>query len=826
MPDFYLSVSIRSLFVRTFLSGLSLCIAGCGGGDDSSATSTTTTDGAAAGATDGGAMAPGMTGMAGMDGAMPPADGGAMGATPNSGMAGMPGMEPGYAGAPGNMGGAGYTGAPGYDAAAGYGQGGIQQTPARPADVTTWSEKDYLEAFRDRDPRVLEAIDSKVKASPGDAKVAAFLTGLLTQLAVLKDAAPAQNAANPGYPGYNGAQPGGTSPGYAPPGYPGSDASAMPAGPVGNAPQQSIPQSSSPSGASSDGSSPTGSAIPGPTPAVSPQSSIRGNRAPNLAVDSLAIMFAESATAYLQNPAVGAIAGKDIAGSAAATAGSQSGAEYVPPGTSTGIEAVSGAMPGYPEGVNPGGTPPGSLDMKRVVEHIVNGLIENGSNDAWMALYGITAQTVRTPLPPAEATELVVHALYSHIHKNPAIIEPAILALVDGTAPVPPASRAAALRVTANVSGAAADRLIGIDPPGPPGPAGMGGPGGIGGPEMSMAGGAAAGMHDSTEGGYPGMAGGTAPGGAAPKAPPKGPPLPEAALIQSAKFIWSPKFTAALVRQLDAATDIGRGSDVVSGGDFVQIAASVPNSKVRDAVGALFLKSHSTGATILSSDGFFSNDVHDPGMLLVLKSLPRPKISRAAAQQGVAPDSWTMASQELVLALRDRLRAMAAKPGKLKPTGDTFPVRLHKNAIAEFSGMLSLPGTIGAGLNESAPSVLNVYYLRTSFTPQRPKDQEELADHYESRTSGQRRADQSRGILWIDGIKNTQSGAKRSMDVIIQAASSGGQAGMMGGAGGGPEMGGASGMGGSGTFSIEIIVVDSPEPKVAAIAADPAISKP
>lgn len=344
---------------------------------------------------------------------------------------------------------------------------------------------------------------------------------------------------------------------------------------------------------------------------------------------------------------------------------------------------------------------------------------------------------------------------------------------------------------------------------------------------MPMPGGAEGGTFDPAGGGYPGMPGAMGPGGASPKPGPTGPPLPEAALIHSARFLWGPKFTAALVKQLDAAADLGRGNDVAGGGNLVQIAASVPNSKVRDAVGALFLKCHSTGATALSSDGFFSRDVHDPGMLIVLKSLPRPKVTRAAAQQGVTPDSWTMASQDLVLALRDRLRDMASKPGKLKPTSESFPVRLHKNAVPEFSGMLSLPGAMGGAMNESAPSVLNVYYLRTSFTPQRPKDQEELLDHYESRTSGQRRADEARGIFWIDGVKNTPSGARRTMDVIIQAASAGGQAGMMSGAGAGAGAGqglGAAaggGAGGSGSFTVEIIVVDSPEPKRPASASKP-----
>ena len=838
MPCFFLSLRSRTAFLIGY-PALLISLMGCGGGEESSATATTPDASATGGAAAPGATAaPGMPGPPGMmPGMMPPTDMAAGSSAAGSAPAAAPGMPAGYIGQPADPSamaagaGAGYSGAPGYAGAPGTG-GGIPQAPPLPANVSEWTEQNYLEALQAKDERLLEAIDSKVKSAPGDPKVAQFLTNMLTAMMTVN----APNSTANGVPGasYPGAAGTSTLPGgYVPPG-----GSAMPPG--------AMPPGSSaiPPGGSA---MPPGSAAPGT--ALPPQSSL-GHPRPNLAFDSLAIMLAESSTAYLQAPAVGAIAGKDIAGAAGAAV--PAGAQMMPPGARP---AGSPAMPGYAAGQSLGTTPQdggyqgagvnpaGGLDTKKLVERIIDGLIQNGSSEAWQALYGITTQTVKTPLPPSEATELVVRGLYRHIDKNPAMIEPVLLSFVDGTAQIPPESRAAALRVTADTAAAAADRLTGFDPP----PAfrgtgasnngmGMGMMTGATMPGASMPGTSMPG--DSSQGragagavaasaAYPGMTGiGAAGGGAGTNVTSTEPAESEAALIQAARFLWSPGFVSALVKQLNASADLGYGLVPVSGGDFVRVAASIPNAQVRQAVGELFEKCHATGVANLNSAGFFATEVHDPGMLVTLKSLPRPKTSRAASQQAPTPDTWTAASQDLVLSLRDRMRALSAKPGKLTPVTDSFPVRLHKNAVAEFSGMLTLPGTFGASLKESSPSPINVYYARTSFTPQRPKDQEDLADHYESRTSGQRRADQALGILWMDGVKTAASGTKRSLDVIIQAATGNAQ-----GAAGGGEFGGAAafsggaGAGNSGSFTIEILVIDSPEPKQSAAAGEPTTDK-
>ena len=871
---------------KAMISG-ALCFAvGCGGSDEpaaetASSESTAETpvsadgEGAAAGMA-AASMPPGGgydSGSSGMAYSPPGAEASGQGS-----MSGMPGgygagMMPGGM-APGGMQMPGGSGIPG--------EGGITApvVPVRPESVAMWSDQDLLDAVRDKDPRILDAIDARVQASPGDPLIGTMLTNLLTAVVTPPanplngSAVPGQSGVMSGYPGQGYPGAGGIGQGYpgagsSGQGYPGAGSSAGP-----GAPAYPMP---APAGATPSGAAPRpGAAQPqSREPLVSTrQPSLRGPRSTNLAMDSLSIMVVESATAYFQGPGVGAMAGRSISVAPGASSAPNPADLYTPPamaeGGSAEAAASAGAMPEYPGGAYPGNASgiggadavtSGGLDSVFLTERIIDALIRNGSPPAWKTLYGITAQTVKTPLAPTHATELVVRGLFRHIESNSAVIEPVLLSVIDGTAQIPPESRAVALGVMAEVSGAAADKLTGFES-GAPVPGGFAASGQMGSGAMSAmqgmpggaepsggypgAAGAASGgypgLAGAASGGYPGVAAGGYPGAASDGsgiaagaasgigaasgvgvvAGVGGQTISDAALTRSAKFLWSPKCVDALIKQIESSTDLGIGGGFIGGGDFVQIAASVPNDRVRQAVAALFLKCHATGVSSLSSVGLFLNRVHDPGMLVVLKSLPRPKVSRSTANAGqpVTLDTWTMAGQDLAISLRDRLRALSAKPGRMTPSGDSFPVRLHKNAIAEFSGMFTLPGTAGAALSESAPAITKVYYARTSFSPQRPKDQEEIADHYESRSSGVRRADQTKGILWMDGFKASQNGTKRSVDVFIEAATGGGGGQGFGGeAAAGGVAGFGAGIGGAGgaseSFSIEIIVVETTDDKTA-----------
>ena len=841
---------LRRLFIDTFLPAMLLFMVGCGGGDEAASDPAAPADaagGAAAGmpAGDSAAMAaPGDSGTGGMvpgmmPGMMPPtgAEGSASAGAPGQ----APGMVPGAA-YPGAEPGAAYPGA----------AGNIQpQIPSRPQDVATWTDEQLVDAVHERDPKLLEAIDSRVKSSPGDPKVAEMLTSLLMALA------------NPRVPASLNQQ--GGAAGYPATGYPGS----------------AYPGSNGASGATTPGMVP--GAMPGAgTPALQgtppTQSSIRRRKQDDLAVDSISLMFLESATAY-QGGAVGAMAAKNIPGAAGVSAGEPSNAGAVGAQNSSAAAMPEGAMPAgampagampagsaegvsagypgaeYPAGAYPGAQPgmpgaggaaAGKLTESQLIERIVDGLIRNGSPAAWQTIYGIAAQTVKTPLPPGLGAEIVAHGLYRNIDSNPTMIEPILLSLIDGSAQLPPESRSAALSVTAQISGLAADKLTGFQSSSNP----AAGSGQFGMPGMAGAGmpGPAASSYPGAEGqaagtagypgaaypgaagveGYAGMPGGAMPGTGIPGATPGGitavgkPLISDAALMHAAGFLWGPKCVDALVKQLDASSDIGIVKGFVGGGDFVRIAASVPNDRVRKSLAGLFEKTAPASVGQLGMAGFFSTSVHDPGMLISLKSLPRTKPTRAEAAQGVPMDAWSTASLDVVLSLRDRMRALSAIPGKLTPVTENLPIRLHKNAVAEFYGVLTLPGPAGSALKESAPSATKIYYARTSFTPVKPKDQQDLVDHYESRATGVKRASEAKGLLWIDGFKATQTGAKRTADVIVQSSTGGGAAaaagyGESGAPGAAAGYGAAAGGGGAGAYTVEIIVVESSDAKAPAV---------
>ena len=518
------------------------------------------------------------------------------------------------------------------------------------------------------------------------------------------------------------------------------------------------------------------------------------------------MMLLESATAYYQGGGVGAMAGKNIPGAVGVSAqnpvnaGAQNGsAAAMPAGAAEGYAGgVAAGFPGaeYPGGTYPGAQPgmpgaaaPGKLSEAQLIERIVDGLIRNGSPAAWQTIYGIAAQTVKTPLPPGSGAEIVAHGLYRNIDSNPTMIEPILLSLIDGSAQLPPESRSAALSVTALIAGLAADKLTGFQSlsSSAAGSGQLGMPGQTAnsypGAEGQAAGAGAAGYPGAA---YPGAAGAESyagmPGGAMPGTGMTGaaqggintvgkPQISDAALMRAASFLWGSKCVDALVKQLDASSDISFVKGVVGGGDFVRIAASIPNDRVRKALASLFEKTAQASVGQLGLTGFFSTSVHDPGMLISLKSLPRAKPTRAQAAQGVPMDAWATASLDVVLSLRDRMRALSAIPGKLTPVTENLPIRLHKNAVAEFYGLLSLPGPTGSPLNESAPSPTKIYYARTSFTPEKPKDQQELAEHYESRATGVKRVNEAKGVLlWVDGFKATQTGSRRTADVLVSSS--------------------------------------------------------
>ena len=801
-----LSNQLRRRGLVVFFNICASVLIGCGGGNESETTDASQADGAATDTTAmpgmgsdlaGGAdTMPGMTSSPDMAGSMPGGAGSYAAGGPAGAMAGPPGMNGAMPGGGADMAMAGGESSGGYPegypgANGGYPGGQVAAKPQRPGNFDAWTDDDYMSAAREHDPKLLDAIDFKVKSAPGDASVAVLLISLLDLQPL-----PATTNPNGGPAGY-------------PAGYPGMPAGEMP-NPGG---------SSAPGSALGNGPAPMG-ATPAPQLSLPPQASLKkeSNRPadtvavqPHAAVDSISAMILEASVTYMpQGAAVGAIAGgaqgrmEGLAGQAAA--GSSTPQGYVPPGENSGATMP----PGYPGG-NPGGgylggnsqgqigTPgSGQLQDRMLVEKVVDGLIVNNSKDAWQAIFGIVAGTVKTPLPAASNCEVVVERLFQNMDSNADVIQPVILAFLDSATPIPPESRTACMRMLAAISATQTDQLTGFAITSTPAAAAPGAangyPGMSGGGESSFPG-----MGGAE--GYPGMNG---PGGSA--AVLKKPMLPNVSLApevaaQGAAFLWNARTIAAIVAQLEKAPDLTTASDVLL------LASTIPGDDIRHAIYLTFARLHEQGADMLNASGLFT-DVHDPAMLTILKALPRNRPSKDT--EGTL-DSWSAGTQSLVLALRDELKRTAPT---MKKYTDTLPVKLHKNATAEVSVMMQFPAASETA-RDAIPALTQVYYTRTSFTPQRIHDGEDLIKHYESKASGFDRPDQAKGLRWIEGVKVLQNGHRRTMDVIIEKAGNNAANGQMGFPGGGGESGYGGGAAGGG-FSVEIIVVETVDPKNAA----------
>ncbi|MCA9057188.1 MAG: hypothetical protein KDA85_01760 [Planctomycetaceae bacterium] len=473
-----------------------------------------------------------------------------------------------------------------------------------------------------------------------------------------------------------------------------------------------------------------------------------------------------------------------------------------------------GMQPGYPGGpegsgygMQPGMNGQGGnqrLQDDVLLQKIVVTLIENNSPAAWQAIQGLLTSQISGPLPATTTTQIVIRTMFEKLPANGPTIQGALTAILNGSLPLPPENKAAAFETFAGVSSAGINTLTKIRAVAPQQPQGFG----YGGNDpygSSVPGGYPGGDGYSGEEGYepPGASGGFGnPGATPPAAAPavKIAPvtipaitLEPATLAMAETFLWSPETVQALVGQINGISDLNQSAALLA------LAAAVPVDAVRHAVSQKLKALHGSGAASLNDIKLYGTAVADPGMLAVLKTLPRTRPARGAAPTEPT-DSWALATQQYVYAIRDRLRLAS---GSMAPAGNAIPVRLHRNATAEVSVSVTLPGEETAALGASAPGKTRIFYTRTSFAPQSPREQETVLEHYQSKTSGIAYADRKNGTMWIDGVREDE-GIRRSMDVLIS------QAGNNAGFGGGAD--GYGGGGGGGNYTIEVIVVEITDP--------------
>jgi hypothetical protein len=185
----------------------------------------------------------------------------------------------------------------------------------------------------------------------------------------------------------------------------------------------------------------------------------------------------------------------------------------------------------------------------------------------------------------------------------------------------------------------------------------------------------------------------------------------------------------------------------------------------------------------------------------------------------------------------NQLAAMSSGGGRLTPNPKGFPIRAHRGAEFEYTGLMRLvppAGTpAGSGISETS-----IYYARVPFSATKERERKDALEHYRSSGSAIQRADTALGTMWMDGVKGGATGMRRSVDVLIRSGGSGqggfgGAPGGFGGASGGlGELGGPGAPGGIGglgpggpggggqSYTIEVLVVEIADPRGAASPAD------
>ncbi len=320
-----------------------------------------------------------------------------------------------------------------------YGQanrGGRNTVPTRPVDVLQWTDTQILEAVAEKDGKVLQAIEAKAAASPGDPAFAQLMAQVL------------QKSSG----GTMDTMPGGSAVGGF--GIPGLG-SLFGGGERGSGLQ---PAASMPS-------------IPNITPGSVPPGGAffqleKHNVIPDpvLGVDSLEMMIGEAMLTYVpqaaqatrgaaQNLQRGAPSGHDAVGGNASSVSGHGAASGHGGGSPSG-QPQNGSFPGsgpgsgsmseedyeederdrYQNGRTTAQRPMGNLQDEELVRAVVHGLVINNSDPAWMTLKNIVSGTVLTPLPMPISTQIVLTEVFSTEKPNVAVASDLLTAATQAVA--------------------------------------------------------------------------------------------------------------------------------------------------------------------------------------------------------------------------------------------------------------------------------------------------------------------------------------------------------------------------------------------------------
>ncbi|MFK7817631.1 MAG: hypothetical protein AB8G99_02845 [Planctomycetaceae bacterium] len=489
----------------------------------------------------------------------------------------------------------------------------------------------------------------------------------------------------------------------------------------------------------------------------------------------------------------------------------------------------------------------GTLDMNLFVKTTISSLMKIDAPQGWDAIEGLLDGSMSTSMGADETSELILTSLLENYGGVGDVSHRMLMKIVDSDSP----QATKAMELFTDYAGTAIDQLMGLVEPateggaadsgsnGQPGNgrsiagfgggngrsiAGFGGgngrslagPGGGNGRSLAGPGGGNGRSLAGPGGGGSGVAGfgpgGGNGGGNAPAArksislsmASNVRPMTEDQLEKVTGFLWHPDFNQAVARRLE-------NGPLVENSQLLALVGSLPTQIAREAQYKVLSGNQKDGADSFVNAGFFGRIAKDPAVMVALKSMSQQKRAPGSAQS-----SWDEATKLAALALRDRLRTAADSLGQGSMPSPS-PVRLHKGAEVETVFRAKWPNDISSEIGSSKPGFTDVLYVRMPVAGDNIT-LKKLSRHYEARISANKkieesmRVDASRQIVWYSGSRTLKTGVKRSMDVVFSQDRTRNNNGF-GGGGNGRNLGGTGGGGASGGAIIELIVVDTPNPK-------------
>jgi len=119
----------------------------------------------------------------------------------------------------------------------------------------------------------------------------------------------------------------------------------------------------------------------------------------------------------------------------------------------------------------------------------------------------------------------------------------------------------------------------------------------------------------------------------------------EQQMYQDLARLWDQQFIAAVEKRLTGLRTMSQELELL------RLAVSLPATPVRVALHKLVQKDWQTGPAALKEAGVFAQEIHDPGLMLVIKAVPREQDTRTAAAKQAA--SWLRGATEKAVKERE-----------------------------------------------------------------------------------------------------------------------------------------------------------------------------